>query len=917
VKLLAAAGVRTNQDCNIGGSGTLRAHPGAKAWALLRRQMVNLLLSQGRHKAADAHIEQGLLECQIANDDISRIELLAAKVRGDVLQGKLFELRGERRSGAVFVAKCCLALAAKRLPIPTPSAILVKAILTVILEQNPILRDIAFGPPCIYEQADNCNELLAEVIASYGRNDDPNETLILNAQGKIITSPVAQELQLRQKAASKKVQNQGQQESSLVALMQTGSADSVTSFLDEIDDSMTQCLLDLDALLEVQGFRLHPTNMNSMYDISGDITREPEPLEPPQPEAPANPKAKASAKAAAAPPTPPGPLPEQEGDTSVDSGLFPPLQAKPKKRPISDARESVNIYTELMPLRLHCELRLARCKLDIGDLSAAEILLRQSECRLSRCVFLLPWLYVQFCILKLQWRRLAYSLGVARESPPEGAPNSAVYRDPKAFADGKCPATTSPLFRTFIQRAGVPPLMLASEWEPQEGRDKEVQLIEFLQQLQHVMSVSLKEGGHDYSQLLALLREALEELQRVRGGRGGSIPADAPKTADLAYGLFSALVAVATAKKGLIFVTGNAPAAPPPDAKAGKEAKGAPPPGMIDVAQLPQRVSLDILNGMKRQGFDRKADLAYSAAACQEAQKVIPFKTLVKHSFALRRECDVFGSLLHGSRQLCDSLHVALSQASTEYVSKKTLDQAVVDSLHAPTKAPPANGETIVFWTNPDIGSIKRRPQEYRSVFLFICADESLQQPVPADGGGGGGGGDKHKSDPAAAPKVVRCDDVSLAGLRSLADSLATDLTHCRPATGVAAQHLAMRMRTLARILKGVSFEGQEGPAAVSAAAVLDSAVVQLLKTLRTDSDAAAAAAATAEEAAAAAGGEDGAAELVSSLLAAVLDAEKCRELLRAMVQLLEQNGSAAKVSHNHLSAFLRAVMAPLRCLPV
>merc|ERR1719456_273118 len=86
--------------------------------------------------------------------------------------------------------------------------------------------------------------------------------------------------------------------------------------------------------------------------------------------------------------------------------LVPPLAVDWRERPESDSREPANIYLELMPLRLHCELLLARLRLDLGDLEIANRLLKEAEARMARCVNLLPWLYVQFCVLKLQWRRL-------------------------------------------------------------------------------------------------------------------------------------------------------------------------------------------------------------------------------------------------------------------------------------------------------------------------------------------------------------------------------------------------------------------------------------------------------------------------------------------------------------------------------
>jgi len=344
----------------------------------------------------------------------------------------------------------------------------------------------------------------------------------------------------------------------------------------------------------------------------------------------------------------------------------------------------------------------------------------------------------------------------------------------------------------------------------------------------------------------------------------------------LAYGLFSALVASASARKGLLFEVEGAAPPPAAEVKGGKDAKGAPPAGQIDAAQLPARVALDILNCLKRQGSDKEGDLAYSATAVQEAQKSLPSKTIIKHAFALRRECDVFGSMYHAERRLSDSLHVALSQASQEYVQRKVLDEASVTALATPSAEAPTNGELLVHWARPDVGSMARLPSEHRAFFLFLC-------PPPAAAGAEGS---------AAKPMVARCNDVSLAGLRQLADVLSADLAHCRPAAAVSAAYVGQRFRKLAQVLRGA---GRDADAvAAGADAALDAALAKLLLGLSSE-----------------AAGQEG-----EGVAPELLDAAKVQELLRAVLQLLDHSADASKVVHLPLSSFLRAAVAPLRCLP-
>ncbi|CAK9077868.1 unnamed protein product [Durusdinium trenchii] len=143
-----------------------------------------------------------------------------------------------------------------------------------------------------------------------------------------------------------------------------------------------------------------------------------------------------------------------------------------------------NIYLELMPLRLHCQLTLAALRMDMGAVDEAGQLLQDAELCMTRCVEKVPWQHVQFCMLKLRWRRLKYRMGTMVPSAPLDAPNCIL----------------------FLERAKPPQIVSLSEWVWRLSEE-----VEFLQ----VARLALKEGGHDVRQLLELFDEALEELLRT------------------------------------------------------------------------------------------------------------------------------------------------------------------------------------------------------------------------------------------------------------------------------------------------------------------------------------------------------------------------------------------------------------------
>eukprot|EP00435_Cladocopium_sp_Y103_P068948 s401_g32.t1 len=230
------------EECNFGGrpDANLRLHPGSKMWIRLRCAMVQLLIGQGRLKAAKAHIQQGLEETSATQHDVCRVELLMAKVRVEVLSGRLLELQGHRHLGALAAAECCLAHA-RRLPMPTPSAIYARMMLVSVLEQNPSLATL--------QRSEDSPEALEATGGAEEEVIDASEMSLLEAAGSIIISPMAKELQ--KKGKDKVEQSYHQQQKMLAELV-------------------TESLQDVEKLLKILGLQMTPRNLNSYCDFGPD-----------------------------------------------------------------------------------------------------------------------------------------------------------------------------------------------------------------------------------------------------------------------------------------------------------------------------------------------------------------------------------------------------------------------------------------------------------------------------------------------------------------------------------------------------------------------------------------------------------------------------------------------------------------------
>lgn len=773
------ATTQSSKECNFGGRPDvyLRLHPGSKMWMRLRCAMVQLLIGQGRLAAAKAHIQQGLEETSATQNDVCRVELLMAKVRVEVLSGRLLELQGHRHLGALAAAECCLAHA-RRLPMPTPSAIYARMMLVSVLEQNPSLASL--------QRSEDSPEALEATGGAEEEVIDASEMSLLEAAGSIIISPMAKELQ--KKGKDKVEQSYHQQQKML-------------------EELVAESLQDVEKLLKILGLQMTPRNLNSYCDF-GDHGQE-------------------AFKAPADPPLMPG------------GASFRSLSN-------SDARQLPNIYLELMPLRLHCQLTLAALRLDLGLIDEACQLLQEAELCMTRCVHLVPWQHVQFCLLKLRWRKLKYRVGLAPSAPLD-APNAVLYRDPKTFATCICPAVDSPLYRTFLQRAKPPQIVAVSEWVPPYERQPEEALRLYMQEFLQVARLVLKEGGNDLRQLLQLLDEALEENLRTEAMLL-SDPERAPLFQRI-FPFFACFAAAARNRKALLFEPPQG-AGPPP----------------VEVEKLPLKVALNLQRQLQRQAAE--GALAYSGTALETAKKQMMYRSMMRHTISLRRECDLFNSLFLETRLLSDQLHIALTQCCEAYVKARILDENLLKSLETPEEVP-EGGHVFVRWSLPDLRATAEASEVSESkpptavctsLLVFLCP---LGEEEPR---------------PLLARSLVH-----LAALQKRADILSTDL--CRPATAVSASYMEQELREVVRVLRGLP-----GPPEKGEDERLEAALEQFLLDLA----------------------ESEASEEEPKLL----KSELLQAAVAALIALLDPNVGAAKVSHVSLAKFLRATFAPLDVFP-
>jgi len=379
-----------------------------------------------------------------------------------------------------------------------------------------------------------------------------------------------------------------------------------------------------------------------------------------------------------------------------------------------------------------------------------------------------------------------------------------------------------------------------------------------------------------------LFREGLEEVLWIASHGGSQASTNAP---GLFTPFFECLVGVVEARGALMFESpsavqcGTEAAAPPAkDSKSGKDGKSGTAGGVqgLDVTLLPQRSVLEIYGNLRCQGRE-KHGLAYSAAAVQDVQKLIPFTTVLRHALALRRECNTFRSLIHSERLLCDQLHVNLAHASDVYLNARMVSKGLLQALEVPAETLPITGDIFIHWIPNDSGvSTELDLQTLGEQCTFIL----LACPLPDDS--------KEKQILVARGSVRRHD------LRLLWDGLCKDVDHCRPpAQAITVEHVEWRLCCAADILtgKGVAADRSHRDPQHH------NATQQVLLALEMDT----ANQCTAESSASA------------RAAAGQLDAKKVQGLLTSLAKLLHERSSAARVSHPALCRFLRLLLAPVQ----
>jgi hypothetical protein len=666
----------------------------------------------------------------------------------------------------------------------------------------------------------------ASAPASKNKKGDAEDDL--EAQQRVLMSPIAKALQAKGREPTTLEQYRSRQEYLMKLAL--------------------QCLEDIDKLLSTQGFEHHPHNRNVVLNVSDT----------------------------------------DEVPTYPQLPFLPPLRRNLCQKTESDSRDPPSIYFELLPIRCNYELMLIKLCLDIGDFSQARRLLphtkedvnqlddfevcrrllKEAETRTARCLHLMPWLHVQLSLLKLRWRRLDLQIGVASKTIVPPRTNYVIYRDPKTFADGSCPPTTSPIYRTFIQRATATPLTEDTEWVLAGQVDLDGSLERFLQELVVVARVSVLEGGHDYAHLRGLFHEGIEEVVRSCKQRKED------PSFDILYALFACVVGVADSRRGFQFERGEAPPPKVEDAK-GKAAPapvaGVPPPN-IDCTLLPQRVAIDVQGHLKRQS--NEGALAYSDTAQTDSKKSLQFMIVIKHALALRRQCDLFASIYQNERIICDQLHVALTHASEQHYKKdKVLNDALLQTIEAPVPAP-TTGDVLFEWFRAD-PPLKYPPSD-TCINAFVCP---LGEDVPT-------------------PVMARSPVLQRSEVRDFFSTLRVDLDHCKPAASVTGEFLAQRLRKLARTLRGFVITNIFEAPPKELEAVFETAMMELLMSLQDDS----------VEPPVVPEGESPPLAIPELLAAA-----KVQKLLKAIISLLDVNNHAARIIHPELSSFMRVLLAPLK----
>jgi hypothetical protein len=811
-----------------------RTHADVKQWMRLRRRIVALLSAEGRIDAVNAHVEQGMKEARQAGDRLAAVELLYFSALADVTAGKILEVHHDVRSGAVPTLERLLRISSRYFPVPPKATVLARGLFYILLEQNTqiasLVSDAASEQSAgsTFSDYDDENHQVGEA-----EDDDDN----------------AHEIAL---LAPKRPPN-GDPKKPYEWVRETGA-----EFRDRkraLAETLDRCIDELEIVAANAGIMDAPSDKNLLLHFHTDKLDPEVTLLPPS-----------SGKS---------------GEGRKDAGV-----CGVRHLGTSDTRCAPNVYSARRSLLLHFQLLVARLRLSLGELLNAKELLQSAELRIHQCLHVLPSLHVELCVLKLRWRRLCQIPGHGIENPPPV---------PGGECKGISPPTLSFFFRPWTTVMRSPQLTAETNWRVPDADDdtpSSEQIIagldSFLGEVRDAVAVCVKEGGHDFSQLEALLYEALREALR----QYGQVDRDAISNATVhgvVGSLFNSLATAAEKQEKLRLRPTEATTADVPGCGFSDDKLTCP---------LPLVVERAVTQGLARQGQH-----GYGKEYCKYTEAyagVVTQRTAVLFLNALRRESAAMYHLNHDDKHTCDLLHVALQAGLPSYAAEACLTE---ESFPPVPKdfgglSDQLENQVISYWataesneTNPFEGNFSS--SELVHFFVYLGP---LTEGVPAQEEGAAPERDPSVPMVAVLRLIVRSE------VRGQYDLFCEDVSNGRPAAvklvekgdaespaerrdGFEAAYIRARMQELERCLHCESPDGQgKGK---------DKGLERLMRYLAKVED-----------------GEN---------LVPVVNAALTVELLDAISKMLcvraQPAGAASRVTHAALNLYLRQLLRPFEVL--
>jgi hypothetical protein len=794
-----------------------RTHADVKQWMRLRRRLVALLSAEGRIDAVNSHVEQGLREARQAGDRLTAVELLYFSALSDVTAGKILEVHHDVRKGAVPTLERLLRLSSRYFPVPPKATVLARGLFYILLEQNTQIASLVSDAASDHSVGSTFSDHDHDIdnVGDVGEAEDDDEAAhdiaLLAPKRPANGDPKKPYEWVRETPAEFRERKRA------------------------LAETLDRCIDDLEIFAGSAGFEDAPADRNLLLHFHTD---EPDPevsLLPP-----------ASGKSA--------------GEGRMSAGVL-----GVRHLGTSDTRSSPNVYFSQRPLLLHFQLLVARLRLQLGELASAKELLQSAELRIHQCLHVLPSMHVELGILKLRWRRLCMIPSHGIENPPPV---------PGGECKGISPPTLSFFFRPWTTVMRSPPLTAETDWrvrnDDEEPTSEQIiaDLDSFLGEVRDAVAVCVKEGGHDFNQLEALLYEALREALR----QYGRVDRDALSNATVHSVVGSLFNSLATASekheklrlRPTEFITDDKLTCP-----------------------LPLIVERAVTQGLARQGQH-----GYGKEYCKYTEgyaSVVTQRTAVLFLNALRRESAAFYHLNHDDKHTCDSLHVALQAGLPSYAAEACLNE---ESFPPVPKdfgglAEPLADQVISYWATAEAN--ETNPYEGGShselVHFFVYLGPTEAPPVPEDAPEGL----EPEPDPTV-PMVAVLRLIVRSEVRGQYDLFCEDVTNGKPASraeaaasaaerrdGFATSYIRARLEDLQRCLRCDSAEGLE----------------RLLRYL--------------------ADVEDGA-DLVP-----VVDAQRTVELLGCISKMLcvraQPAGAASRVKHAAFNLYLRRLLRPFEVL--